>query len=84
MVRLAKAGKSLVRLKGGDPYIFGRGSEEAEHLSRHGIEFDVVPGITSAAACAAAIGVPLTHRGMAHGVRYVTGHCQGDQPLALD
>lgn len=72
LVDLARRGLDVVRLKGGDPYIFG-GSEEAEHLRRHGIEFDVAPGITSAAACAAAIGVPLTHRGMANGVRYVTG-----------
>ncbi len=84
LVDLARRGLDVVRLKGGDPYIFGRGSEEAEHLRRHGIEFDVVPGITSAAACAAAIGVPLTHRGMANSVRYVTGHCQGDGPLVLD
>lgn len=84
LVDLARRGLDVVRLKGGDPYIFGRGSEEAEHLRRHGIDFEVVPGITSAAACAAAIGVPLTHRGMANGVRYVTGHCQGDAPLDLD
>lgn len=84
LVELARRGLDVVRLKGGDPYIFGRGSEEAEHLRRHGIAFDVVPGITSAAAGAAAIGVPLTHRGMANGVRYITGHCQRDTPLDLD
>ena len=84
LVDLARRGLDVVRLKGGDPYIFGRGSEEAEHLRQHDIAFDVVPGITSAAACAAAIGVPLTHRGMANGVRYVTGHCQSDAPLDLD
>lgn len=84
LVELARSGLEVVRLKGGDPYIFGRGSEEAEHLRRHGIPFEVVPGVTSAAACAAAIGVPLTHRGLATGVRYVTGHAQGDAPLDLD
>ncbi|MCC7427816.1 MAG: uroporphyrinogen-III C-methyltransferase [Alphaproteobacteria bacterium] len=84
LVDLARRGLEVVRLKGGDPYIFGRGSEEAEHLHANGIAFDVVPGITSAAGCATAIGVPLTHRGMATGVRYVTGHCQGDAPLDLD
>lgn len=84
LVDLARRGLDVVRLKGGDPYIFGRGSEEAAHLRQHGIAFDVVPGITSAAGCATSIGVPLTHRGMAQGVRYVTGHCQGDAPLDLD
>lgn len=84
LVELARRGLDVVRLKGGDPYVFGRGSEEAEHLRRSGIGFDVVPGVTSATACAAAIGVPLTHRGLASGVRYVTGHARGDAPLELD
>lgn len=84
LVRLARSGRRVVRLKGGDPFTFGRGSEEAEHLARCGIAFEVVPGITSASACTAAIGVPLTHRGLATGVRYVTGHCRADADLDLD
>ena len=84
LLDLARSGLEVVRLKGGDPFTFGRGGEEAEHLRRHGVAVEVVPGVTSAAGCAAAIGVPLTHRGLAHGVRYVTGHCQGDAALDLD
>ena len=84
LVRLAQSGRSVVRLKGGDPFIFGRGSEEAEALAAHGIPFDVVPGITSAQGCAAAARVPLTHRGLAQGLRYVTGHCREDLALDLD
>jgi siroheme synthase len=74
----------VVRLKGGDPFVFGRGSEEAAALTAHGLRFEVVPGITSGSACAAAIGVPLTHRGLATGVRYVTGHCRAESDLDLD
>jgi len=84
LVRLAKPGRRVVRLKGGDPFLFGRGSEEAAHLHANGIAYEVVPGVTSASGCAAGIGLPLTHRGLANGVRFVTGHCREDLPLDLD
>jgi uroporphyrin-III C-methyltransferase/precorrin-2 dehydrogenase/sirohydrochlorin ferrochelatase len=79
MVRLAREGKSVVRLKSGDPLVFGRGGEEAEHLSREGIPFEIVPGISAAMGCAAAAGIPLTHRGRSSSVTFVAGHEADDK-----
>ncbi|MDW7731991.1 MAG: uroporphyrinogen-III C-methyltransferase [Methanolobus sp.] len=74
IIEKAKEGKSVVRLKGGDPYMFGRGGEEAQELIEAGIEFEVVPGITSAIAVPAYAGIPITHRDHASMVTFVTGH----------
>jgi uroporphyrin-III C-methyltransferase len=74
MVKYAEKGKSVLRLKGGDPFIFGRGAEEAEYLIKCGIEFEIVPGITSSIASPAYAGIPLTHRRYSSSVAIVTGH----------
>ncbi|MFV0476483.1 MAG: uroporphyrinogen-III C-methyltransferase [Parahaliea sp.] len=84
LVRLGRQKVKVVRLKGGDPYIFGRGSEEAQHLLAHDIPFEMVPGITAAQGCSGLNGIPLTHRGYATGVRYVTGHRSHNGKLDLN
>jgi uroporphyrin-III C-methyltransferase / precorrin-2 dehydrogenase / sirohydrochlorin ferrochelatase len=85
MLKLARQGKHVVRLKSGDPVIFGRAGEEIAELEANGIEVTIVPGITSASAMAAALRISLTHRDYAHSVRFVTGHAKdGALPKSLD
>ncbi|WP_163099832.1 uroporphyrinogen-III C-methyltransferase [Peribacillus alkalitolerans] len=79
LIRYAKSGKIVTRLKGGDPFVFGRGGEEAEALAKHNIPFEIVPGITSGIAAAAYAGIPVTHRDVSSSVALITGHHKDDK-----
>src|SRR5262249_53201673 len=82
LVGYARAGFDVVRLKGGDPFVFGRGGEEALALAEAGVEFEIVPGVSALSAAPAAAGIPITHRGLASQVTLVTAHCshEGQRP----
>lgn len=84
MIRAARRGKRVVRLKGGDPFVFGRGAEEAIALARAGIPYEIVPGVTTAVAAAELAGIPVTHRGVASGFLVLAGHIGEPLERALD
>src|SRR5213594_2937444 len=83
MIDRARAGKIVVRLKGGDPFVFGRGGEEAEAVAAAGVDFEIVPGVTAAVAVPAYAGIPVTHRTLASTVTFVTGHEDPTKPMIL-
>lgn len=83
LVEHARAGRKVARLKGGDPYVFGRGFEEVQYLAEHGIAWEVVPGVTSAVAVPAAADLPVTHRGVTHSFTVVSGHVPPGDPRSL-
>lgn len=84
LVRLAREGKNVVRLKGGDCFLFGRGGEECEHLLQNGVRFRVIPGVTSALAAPAFAGIPVTHRDFTSSVHIITAHARAGKPLTID
>ena len=84
MLSFATAGRTVVRLKGGDPLVFGRGGEELEYLEQQGVPVRIVPGVTAASGVAASLGVPLTHRDHADGVRFVTGHARSENTTPVE
>jgi uroporphyrin-III C-methyltransferase len=84
LVKMALEGKDVVRLKGGDPFIFGRGGEEAEALAENGIEFEIIPGVSSSVVAPMYAGIPLTHRDYASSVAIVTGHQAGDGERTIE